>query len=121
MDSVEFFNKASMCVMDILEASLHGLSSVFRNASPNHQIVNSCLKSRLPISKPTNGKYRIPNSAWQAMSEEERQDALKIMRAFNENRDPSSPGRGGCGRGNRTAQRPKAGKSEAEADIADIT
>ena len=57
------------------------------------------------------------------MSEEERQDALKVMRAFNENRDSSSysRGRGGRGRGNRTAQRPKADKSEAEADIAEIT
>ena len=36
-------------------------------------------QSRSPISKPTNGKYRIPKSAWQAMSEEERQDALKVM------------------------------------------
>jgi hypothetical protein len=26
-------------------------------------------QSRSPISKPTNGKYRIPKSAWQAMSE----------------------------------------------------
>jgi hypothetical protein len=55
------------------------------------------------------------------MSEEERQDALKVMRAFNENRDSSSRGRGGRGRGNRTAHRPKADKSEAEADIAEIT
>jgi hypothetical protein len=80
-------------------------------------------QSRSPISKPTNGKYRIPKSAWQAMSEEERQDALKVMRAFNENRDSSSfsRGRGGRGRGNRTTQRPKTDKSEAEADIAEIT
>ena len=57
------------------------------------------------------------------MSEEERQDALKVMRAFNENRDSSSfsRGRGGRGRGNRTTQRPKTDKSEAEADIAEIT
>ncbi len=55
------------------------------------------------ISKPTSGKYRIPKSA---MSEEERQDALKVMRAFNENRNSSSYSRGpgGRGRGNSTAQ-----------------
>ncbi len=55
------------------------------------------------------------------MSEEEHQDALKVMRAFNENRDFSSRGRGGRGRGNRTALRLKADKSEAEADIAENT
>jgi hypothetical protein len=57
------------------------------------------------------------------MSEEKRQDALKVMRAFNENRDSISfsRGHGGRCRGNRTAQRPKTGKSEAEADIAEIT
>jgi hypothetical protein len=55
------------------------------------------------------------------MSDEERHDALKVMRAFNENRDSSSRGRGGSGRGNSTGQRPKADKSEAEADIAEIT
>jgi hypothetical protein len=43
------------------------------------------------------------------------------MRAFNENRDSSLRGRGGRGRGNRIAHRPKADKSEAEADIAEIT
>ncbi len=62
-------------------------------------------QSRLPISKPANGKYIIPKSAWQAMSEEDRQDALKVMRAFHENRVSSSFSRG-CGgrsRGNRTA------------------
>ena len=36
-------------------------------------------QSRSPIAKPTGDKYRIPRSAWQAMSEEERQDALKVM------------------------------------------
>ncbi len=49
------------------------------------------------------------------MSEEERQDALKAMQAFNENRDSSSRGLGWRGRGNCIAQRPKADKSEAEA------
>jgi hypothetical protein len=43
------------------------------------------------------------------------------MPAFNENRDSSLRGCGGCGRGNRTAQRQKADKSDAEADIAEIT
>ena len=44
-------------------------------------------QSRSPIAMPTGDKYRSPRSAWQAMSEEERQDALKVMLAFNENRD----------------------------------
>jgi hypothetical protein len=51
------------------------------------------------------------------MSEEERQDDLKVIRGFNENCDSSSRGRGGRWRGNRTAQSPKADKPEAEADI----
>jgi hypothetical protein len=57
------------------------------------------------------------------MSGEERQDALKVIRAFNENRDASSfsRGRSGRSRGNRTVQRPKTDKSEAEANIAEIT
>ena len=62
-------------------------------------------QTRSPISKPAGEKYRIPKAAWQAMSEDERQDALKVMRSFNESRNPNSRGRGGRGRGNRTVQR----------------
>jgi hypothetical protein len=62
-----------------------------------------------------------PNQHGKAMSEEEHQDALKATLAFNENRDSSLRGRCESGRGNRTAQRPKADKSEAEADISEIT
>jgi hypothetical protein len=29
--------------------------------------------------KPTGGEYRIPKSAWQAMSEDERQDTLNVI------------------------------------------
>jgi hypothetical protein len=38
-------------------------------------------QSRSPISKPkaTEGRYRIPASAWKAMSEAERQEAVKVM------------------------------------------
>ena len=56
------------------------------------------------------------------MSEDERQEALKVMRAFNESRNSTSNsrGRGGRGRGNRTSQRQKSDKSEAEAEFADI-
>ncbi len=91
----------------------------FNDKTASLQRVNLARRSQ---SHP-NGKYRISKSAWQAMSEEERQDALKVMRAFNENRDSSSfsRGRGGRGRGNSTAQRPKTDKSEAKADIAEIT
>jgi hypothetical protein len=55
------------------------------------------------------------------MSEDERQEALKVMRAFNEssNSTLNSRGRGGRGRGNRTSQRQKSDKSEAEAEFAD--
>ena len=79
-------------------------------------------QTRSPISKPTGGNYRIPKSAWQAMSEDERQKALKVMRAFNESRNSTSNsrGRGGRGRGNSTSQRQKSDKSEAEAEFADI-
>jgi hypothetical protein len=51
------------------------------------------------------------------MSEDESQDALKVMCSFNESRNPNS--RNWCGRGrrNRTAQRQKSNKSQAEADI----
>ena len=86
-------------------------------------------QSRSPISKPkaAEGRYRIPATAWKAMSEAERQEAVKVMRSFNEVRDSStsssSRGRGGRGRGGKTAQsqrRPES-KSEAEADIAEIT
>ena len=56
------------------------------------------------------------------MSEDERQEALKVMRAFNESRNSTSNsrGRGGRGRGNRTSQRQKSDKSDAEAEFADI-
>ncbi len=55
------------------------------------------------------------------MSEDERQDALKVMRSFNESRNPNSRGRGGRDRGNPTAQRQRSDKSEAEADFVEIT
>ncbi len=50
-----------------------------------------------------------------SQAEEERQDTLKVTRAFNENRDSSSCslGRGGRGRENCTAQQQKADKSDA--------
>jgi len=76
---------------------------------------------RSPISKSAGEKDKIPKAAWQAMSEDERQDALKVMRSSNESRNPNSRGRGGRGRGNRTAPRQRSDKSEAEADIAEIT
>ena len=80
-------------------------------------------QTRSPISKAFESKYRIPGAAWKVMSEEERREAIKVMRTFNENRDSNNRGRGGRGRGGRAAQsqrRPEA-KSEAEADIAEIT
>ena len=80
-------------------------------------------QSRSPISKPNpaSGKYRFPKAAWQAMSEDERQEALKVMRSFNAGQDSTSRGRGGRGRGGRTAQSQRQpAKSEAEADIAEI-
>jgi hypothetical protein len=81
-------------------------------------------QTRSLISKASESKYRIPGAAWKVMSEEERREAIKVMRTFNnENRDSNNRGRGGRGRGGRAAQsqrRPEA-KSEAEADIAEIT
>ena len=55
------------------------------------------------------------------MSEDDKQDALKVIRSYNESSNPNLRGRGGSGRRNRTTQRQRSDKSEAEADIVEIT